>query len=475
MLGIYFILAVCLGFGVFFIRNRTISTIGVILFLALQVTLNVYAVMHVDTNYLEYFKYDKLGIIFLTILTIISIPTAYHSYVYLSKDHIIKVCRYYSAFIALVAALSVAYLSSSLTVTWIFVEATTLATALLIYHERTAHALEATWKYVFICSVGIALAYMGILFLSSTVDATGKDLLSLAGLVEIVQKSNPLYLKITFLFVLVGYATKMELFPMHTVGIDANSVAPSPIAAMISTTIVNVGFLAIFRVFLILANNAELLRWMSNVFLISGVLSLLVAAGYMLKAKHNKRMLAYSTLENMGVVAIALGVGGVGYYAAILHLIFHSFTKASLFFQIGQSYRVMKTLKLNQSGEYLKLFPAGGLVLLLGLVCITAIPPSGLFITEFYILQALVSSGKWIVLIPMLFLICFVVYAMATRFFHILYSKPIENPHQFDSIEVKPIETLSQYILLGMVVFFCFYQPNFLTDFVKDALGMLGK
>jgi len=272
------------------------------------------------------------------------------------------------------ASITGSYLSNSLTVNWIFVEATTLAVAVLIYHERTQQALEATWKYVFLCSVGIAMAYMGILFLSSTVHATGTSRITYQSMAEIVAHANPVYLKITFIFILIGYSTKMELFPMHTVGIDANSVAPAQVGGFISSVMVNVGFLSIFRVYIVLANNAEVLQWMSHVLMLTGVLSLLVAAGYMLKSTHNKRMLAYSTLENVGIIAISLGVGGIGYYAAFLHIILHSFTKAGLFYQVGQSKRYFHSYELNKTGNYFKLFPAGAIVLLMGLICITAIP-----------------------------------------------------------------------------------------------------
>ena len=153
-------------------------------------------------------------------------------------------------------------------------------------------------------------------------------------LANIINQANPMYLKIAFIFVLVGFSTKMGLFPMHTVTIDAHSVAPPPISALISTTLMNVGFLAIFRVYS-LFSSSSILSFMNHVLILSGILSLLIAAGYMLKAKHLKRMLAYSSLENMGLVAIAIGVGGVGYYAAFLLLVLHSLNQIKSFLSNG--------------------------------------------------------------------------------------------------------------------------------------------
>jgi len=372
-------------------------------------------------------------------------------------------------------ALTGAYLATSLTVTWIFVEATTLAAAMLIYHDRTAAALEATWKYIFVCSIGIALAYMGILFFSSTVQATGEDEMGLNTLAKMVANTEPIYLKITFLFVLIGYSTKMESFPMHTVGIDANSVAPPPIGAFISTTVVNMGFLVIFKTYAILAAHPEVHIWMNNVLIFVGILSLFVASGYMLKARHNKRMLAYSSLENVGIVTIAMGLGSTGYFVAILHLILHSFTKSSLFFQIGQSFRVFGSYRVAESGNYLKLHPTGALVLILGLLCITAIPPSGMFITEFLLIKSLIFSGKWIILGLLVLFLCFVLYGMATRFFHLLYSKPVEEVVNFKPEKISFTESISQFVFLGIVVALCFYQPTFLTQYIQDALLPLTK
>jgi hydrogenase-4 component F len=283
-----------------------------------------------------------------------------------------------------------------------------------------------------------------------------------------------MYLKIAFIFVLVGFSTKMGLFPMHTVTIDAHSVAPPPISALISTTLMNVGFLAIFRVYS-LFSSSTILNFMNHVLILSGILSLLIAAGYMLKAKHLKRMLAYSSLENMGLVAIAIGVGGVGYYAAFLLLVLHSLTKSSLFYQMGQLSRVFHTFKLDDCGRYMKLFPAGALVLITGIICILAIPPSGLFITEFMIFKAMVFNNQWFMLIAVILLLCFVIYAMSTRIMHIVFSNPRNENNQKSPEKINPVETVSQFLFLGVVIVMCFYQPPFLVDLINQSISIFLK
>jgi hydrogenase-4 component F len=265
----------------------------------------------------------------------------------------------------------------------------------------------------------------------------------------------------------------MGLFPMHTVTTDAHTVAPPPISALISTTLMNVGFLGIFRVYS-LFSSTSIFPFMNNVLILSGILSLLIATGYMLKAKHLKRMLAYSSLEIMGLVAIGIGVGGTGYYAAFLLLVLHSLTKTSLFFHMGQFHRVLHTYRLDDCGQYMKLHPAGGLIMIIGLFSILAIPPSGLFISELMIFKSLVINDQWFIFVVMAILLSSVIYAMSTRFMHIVFS----DPRQVELKEpgkVHPAETFSQFVFLGIVILLCFYQPPFLMEFINQSIAALPK
>lgn len=471
---LFFIISALMSISTVLFRNKTVTKFITIGFVILHICLTVHCWTNLNKTELSYFTFNSLGVLLLSVLSFLAIPTVYHGFTYALKDDTKKYNIYHSALIALMTFMTGAYLANGMTVLWIFVEATTLAVAALIYHDRTEMALEATWKYVFICSTGIALAYLGILFLGFIYGRGDAANLSFSSLTNIINQANPLYLKIAFVFVLIGFSTKMGLFPMHTVTIDAHSVAPPPISALISTTLMNVGFLAIFRVYTLFASTS-ILPFMNNVLILSGLLSLLVAAGYMLKAKHLKRMLAYSSLENMGLVAIAVGIGGIAYYAALLLLVLHSLTKSSLFYQMGQLSRVLHTFKLDDCGRYMKLYPAGALVLLLGMVCILAIPPSGLFITEFMIFKGMVLKDKWFVLIVSIILLCFVIYAMSIRIMHILFS----NPRNEDAVKVpdhvNPVESVTQFVLLGIVIIMCFYQPPVLVDLINQSFAILLK
>ncbi|HBC77823.1 MAG TPA: hypothetical protein DEO60_00665 [Bacteroidales bacterium] len=472
MLLSFFIAAGLICVSIALLNNRMVTKALTACFAVLHIGLTVYCYANLNDIELRYFTFNSTGVLLLAVLSIMTIPTIYHGFIYSAGDDTRKFNIYHVALIALMTFMSGAYLANGMTVLWIFVEATTLAVGLLIYHDRTEIALEATWKYVFICSAGIALAYLGILFLGFIYGREDAASLSFVALAEIINQANPMYLKIAFLFVLIGFSTKMGLFPMHTVTIDAHSVAPPPVSALISTTLMNVGFLAIFRVYRLFSSSSILL-FMNSVLIIAGLLSLLVAAGYMLKAKHLKRMLAYSSLENMGLVAIAIGVGGTGYYAALLLLVLHSLAKSSLFYQMGQLSRVLHTFKLDDCGRYMKLYPAGAMVLILGLICILAIPPSGLFISEFMIFKGLVYNDQWLVLIAAIILLCFVVYSMSTRFMHIIFSNPRKEPDIQAPESIKPVESVPQFVFLGIVIVLCFYQPPFLVDLINQSIKLL--
>lgn len=471
-LSFFLISAGILGILVLLFRKRTILLSLMLIFSLLHIGLTIHAWIHLEETELTYFTFNYPGVLLLTVLSILMIPVLYHGFIYISTDDARKKAIYHTSLIALVAFMSGAYLANNMTVLWIFAEATTLAVAALIYHDRTEAALEATWKYVFICSTGLALAYLGILFLGFIYGREDAASLSFEDLSGLINQVHPLYLKIAFLFVLVGFSTKMGLFPMHTITIDAHSVAPPPISALISTTLMNVGFLAIFRVYVLFASS-PILPFMKNVLILSGVLSVLIAAGYMLKAKHVKRMLAYSSLENMGLVAIALGIGGSAYYGAFLLLVLHSFVKSGLFFQMGQFHRILHTFKLDETGRYMRLYPAGAMVLFTGMILILAFPPSGMFLAEFMIFKGMIFQGKWVLAVLVMFLLSFVIYAMSTRILHIIFSEPKDIPELQEPEKVNPLETITQFVFFAVVIILCFVQPPFLTEIINQSFIML--
>ena len=341
----YYIAVIVIIIAILLSKSKVLTSLMSGLFIVVQLIFTIYAFVHKGATDAVYFTYDDLGLIFLGILAFLSVSSFYHALSYLKYEPVNNYNIYQIGFLALLASITGVYLSNNLTLSWIFMEATTLSVAALIYHNRTILTLEATWKYIFICSTGIALAYLGILFLSMAVQGLSETGMSYLNLSSIAHTGGSLYLKLAFIFILVGYSAKMEIFPLYTIGIDANYVAPAPASAFISTALVNAGFVSIFRVYKVLATS-EVGHWMGNVLILCGILTLLVAAIYMQRVKNFKRLLAYSTVENMGLVCIGLGFGGKAVYAALLIVILHSFVKSSMFYQFGQAHKILKTYKI---------------------------------------------------------------------------------------------------------------------------------
>lgn len=472
---LFFSLTLFFALAIFFMRSKLFTRGASLLFSVSLIGLTIHGWMHIDESPVHFFTFSHEGLLLLSALALLSLPTFYHGFRYTQNASVKHFNIYHISMMALMTFMTGAYLSDSMTMLWVFVEATTLSVAALIYHDRTPQSLEATWKYVFICSVGISIAYVGILLLGFIYGRYDAANLTFDEFSLLVSQANPIYLKVAFVFVLVGFSTKMGLFPMHSVTIDAHSVAPAPVSALISTTLMNVGFLAIFRVFT-LFSSTEILPFMQHSLVLTGILSLLIAAGYMLKAYHIKRMFAYSSLEMMGLVAIAMGSGKSGYYAAILLILLHSLVKSSIFFHMGQFKNVTHSYTLKQVGNYMKSYPAGGLLLLCCVVFILAIPPSGIFISEILIFKSIIAQKHWITFVVTALLLTAVIYALLTRVLHILFSDPAEPLTEAEAPgKARPVETIPQFVLLIIVAVLCFYQPDFLNEAINASIANLPK
>ncbi len=472
MFGYYLIIGFLIGIVSMLNRNCMVRIILLSTFLAVQTAITVYAYFHLNEISSGYFKSDALGVIFLCVLTILSFTTFYHSFIYLKhrKDSSRSQSFYFAALIMLIIVMTCAYLASHLGVMWVFIELTTLSVAVLIYHERTPLSLEATWKYVFICSIGITITFIGIILLSIAIGETEITNFSFNAIPAQLLRVNTSWLKMIFLFMIVGFCTKMGLFPMHTAAIDAHTVAPPPISAFISTTLMNVGFVSIFRTYSIFAHTS-ILPWMNTILFLCGLISIIVSAAYLLKVTHLKRMSAYSSIEHMGLAAIGIASGGIGYFAAIFHMILHSFVKASVFYQIDQFHRNFKTYMINETGNYFNRNLPGALVFLLILISITAMPPSGLFVTEFWIFKALFTSEHIFIFILVLFFLSIAMYSLAKNFLYILFNQTKDLlPAQE---KPNPSETLTQYFLLALVFYLGINPPSGMINLIQEAVKNL--
>lgn len=473
MIGIYLAVAFIISTLLFFNRNKTINYTLVICFLVLQCGFTLYEYLHINIPELYYFTPDALALLMLITLTIISIAAMYHSYKYLSsKNDIPKhTAIYFSAMVVLLTAISAAYLSNHIAVTWIFVELTTLSASALIYHRRNNRTLEGTWKYVFVCAISLTLVFVGILFLSFALQQAGSDDLSYDILLTKAPVLNLFWLQLAFIFIFTGFTAKLGLVPMYTAGIDAKDKAPSPAGALFSSVLINMGFVAIFR-FYIIISHTSLHNWANHVIIIAAILSIFVATVYMTKVKNIKRMLAYSSIEHSGLVMLGLAAGGVGYYAAILHIILHSFAKSSIFFQMGQIYRTYKSKSIYDVGNYFKYNLTGAMVMLLAFFIITAMPPSGLFISEFMIFRSLFEANYLPLLIIVMILLTMIIWAFGKNMFKLIFS-PAVDFNETDLEKIKPVESLSQFIFLGLVIYLGLNPPAEFVTLIRESIKNL--
>jgi hydrogenase-4 component F len=236
----------------------------------------------------------------------------------------------------------------------------------------------------------------------------------------------------------------------------------------------NVGFLGIYRVYSIAAQT-NIHQWARIVLIISALLSLLIAAAYMLRVRSFKRMFAYSSVEHMGLITIGMAIGGAGLFGSILHLIFHSFTKAGLFYQYGAVNRVIKSKFINDAGGYFEKNTSGALVLLLGFFMITAVPPSGMFISEFYIFRSMFENGYLWLLIVTAILLTFIIRAFGETIFRLLFHRQENDSADAEQYtRVSIWESVPQFALLAAVIYLGFNPPAVLIDLINSAVKSFG-
>lgn len=316
--------------------------------------------------------------------------------------------RFYALFAAFALTMFVAPLMNNAGVFWISVELTTLVSTFLVGFERGAESIEAAWKYIIVVSAGISLALLGTVLLywaGSFVIGPQYDM-TWAALAAAAPRMNPVLLQLAFLLILVGYGTKAGLAPMHTWLPDAHSEGPAPVSAMLSGALLNTAMLGIVRVLHI--TDAAGLRALPRTVLIAfGAFSLLVAALFIVRQKGIKRLMAYSSVEHMGVLALGFGFGGVlGVAGALYHMLGHSLNKSLMFFGAGNAMRIYGSKEIAHIRRVLQRMPGGGLMWLAGAVAITGAPPFALFQSEFAILRAgIAGPNAWAVWVMAVLLI----------------------------------------------------------------------
>ena len=305
--------------------------------------------------------------------------------------------RYGALWLGSLAAMTLVLVSNSLGIMWVGMEATTLLTAFLISLYPNRLSLEAMWKYLLICSIGIAFAFMGTLLAAASlqVGSAGETAFFWTNLASAETHVDPTLMKFAFIFVLVGYGTKAGLAPIHSWLPDAHSQAPTPVSAMFSGFLLNTALYCIMR-FVPPARHALGEHFASGLLIFFGTLSILVAAGFIVFQRDAKRLLAYHSVEHLGIIALGYGLGPLGAFAALFHTFNHSVCKALAFFAVGRLGQEFGSHEMHAISGALRADRLWGTALLVSFLALIGVAPFSIFMSEYQLLRAAVSAGAWL-------------------------------------------------------------------------------
>jgi hydrogenase-4 component F len=354
---------------------------------------------------------------------------------------------------------------------WVAIEGTTLASAFLVGFYEKDTSVEAAWKYLIICSVGIALALLGIvLTYASSIELLGEssNALEWTTLRSLAPDLDPTYLRLAFIFVMVGYGTKVGLAPMHTWLPDAHSQAPSPVSAMLSAVLLNCAFYGILRFFII--TELCVPGFASDLMLIFGLLSMAVATAFIVMAKDSKRLLAYSSIEHMGIMALGFGLGGfLGIFGALFQMLNHALTKPILFFSMGNIVQRFSSKSIDEVRGVLSVMPITGAVLLLGSLAIVGAPPFSMFLSELSILQAGLTTERFAISALYLLLLAIIFAAFMYHISRMVFGRPTEGVSRGEADRLSLVPML---VLLIAILIIGIFMPQPVVDMLIDVSGI---
>lgn len=423
----------------------------------------------------NYFFVDAFNVYLVVLTTFVSTTTAIFSRNYMRFERTHgrvgggRMRFYHAMFQLFIFAMLVALLANNVGVLWISMELATLATVLLVSLYRTPSSIEAAWKYFILCGVGIALALFGTIllyFAAERVVGEGVQGLLWTNLIKIRSKLEPRILSLAFIFLMVGYGTKVGLVPLHNWLPDAHAEGPTPISAVLSGLLLNIALYALVRC-KVLVNLSTGGNWAGRIMMGFGLLSMLVASLSLFRQRDIKRMFSYSSIEHMGIATFAFGLGGaMATFGALLHMLVHSLTKSSIFFTAGYASQTSGTQNMGRIRGLVRANPLVGWGLVFGVMAIVGVPPFGLFASEFLILTA---SMKYVpALMPVILFALMATFAALLRKLQpMAFGNPAPNLR-----EIRPA-LLPVYLHMGIVLVLGVFIPIFLQKWLLDAVEIL--
>jgi hydrogenase-4 component F len=419
-----------------------------------------------------FFSVDSLGAIVMLIISCIGFATAVYSAQYLRQETAKKIIgfrrvkQYFILLNLFLMAMFFAISANSPIFAWISIEATTLSTAFLISFYNKPSSMEAAWKYLIINSVGLLLGFFGtLLYFTAFGDTGGGAFVSWQAITDNASHLNPLIAKVAFIFVLIGYGTKAGLAPMHTWLPDAHSKAPAPISALLSGALLNVALVLVLR-FKIITDASIGQSFSQELLIIFGLLSICIGALIIFTQTNYKRLIAYSSIENMGVMALGFGFGGIGIFGAILHMIYNALTKSALFLSAGTIFLRYSSTKIVNVRGALTTLPVTSILFFAGFFSITGIPPFGVFFTKVYILSAGIQTHSVVAIAALLFMtIVFVGF-----FKHMVAMVFGEKPADIVAGKENIWLVIPPLTLIAIVLYLSFSLPPFLHTLINEVV-----
>jgi hydrogenase-4 component F len=423
-----------------------------------------------------YFFVDDLNIVFVVLGTFVGFTTSAFSASYIG--HELEIGRltpanlrfYHAMYQALMFAMNLALLANNIGLMWVAIELATLTTVLMVGIYRTHEALEAAWKYFILGSVGIALALFGTILVymaARPAIGEGHDAMVWTALMAKASDLNPGLLNIAFVFLMLGYGTKVGLAPLHAWLPDAHAEGPTPVSAVLSGLLLNVALYAVLRFKMLMAANPAAIA-PGPLMATLGLLSL-VFAGFMLYRRRDiKRMFAYSSIEHMGLITFAFGMGGpLTNFAALLHMTMHSLTKSAIFFAVGHIAQVKGTQKVAEIRGLTESHPVLGWGLVTGVVAIAGFPPLGIFMSEFLIVSSTFARSPLLAVVLVLGLLV-ALGALMLRLSDVAFGKPTGSLAKVEASYVPLFSHLS--LVLGAGI----YLPGPLVAWFQNVARLLG-
>ena len=424
----------------------------------------------------SYLLVDDLNNVFIVLTTFVGLTTSIFSASYIGHELEIerltpRFLRFYHAMYQLLMfAMNLALLANNIGVMWVAIELATLTTVLMVGIYRTHEALEAAWKYFILGSVGIALALFGTILVymaARPVIGEGFDAMIWTVLITRASAFDPALLNVAFVFLLLGYGTKVGLAPLHAWLPDAHAEGPTPISAVLSGLLLNVALYALLRFKMLLAVNPAALA-PGPLMVTMGLISLVFAAFMLYRRRDIKRMFAYSSIEHMGIITFAFGMGGpLANFAGLLHMTMHSLTKSAIFFAVGHIAQVKGTQRIADMGGLTETNPVLGWGLVLGVVAIAGLPPLGIFMSEFLIVTSTFARAPWLALVLVAGILIGVA-ALFLRLNAIAFGNPRGSTAKAEASYAPMFTHLALVFVAGI------YMPPALVAWFQNVAKLLG-